>query len=811
MNMPMGPLHSTYDLPLVVLSYFVAVLASYTALDLGGRVTAVRGGGRLLWLAGGAAAMGIGIWSMHFVAMLAFRLGMPVSYDLGIVLLSVLFAIAGSAVALAVATLGRLSIVRLGFGSAFLGAGVVAMHYTGMAAMRMSATVTYDPGLFALSIVIAVGASLAALWLTFRFRESSGGNHFIPKLLAGLVMGAAISGMHYTGMAAARFEFSSAIMGVGVSVVPLAYAVGIATSLYLGVTLLGVFVDRRLRHQAHRLLTSEQQFRSLFEHNSDAVIAVDLDGRVVEANRVALAITGLSLDLMRGRTLTELNVLKDPVSVRRTFEETLVSGPQSFESQLLIKGSETHFTVTTIPIIVQDKTIGVYALGRNVTEQRQIEGRNRYLAYHDDLTGLANRRLFLDELQRRISDPQTKFLALLIFDLDRFKAINNTIGQDSGDQVLIRFAHRLRDEAGESSLVARIGSDEFAVFLAAGSHAVAAARADELFRKLDREIRWDGQELRLQTSAGAVVYPHDGDSVDSLVKNAEIALLWAKGRGRNRLQALDSEMLSWVQARMEIETGLRKALERGEFAVRYQVQKSMDGATVGAEALLRWNPAGKPPVPPSEFIPVAEDTGLIKSIGTWVLRTACRQNKAWQDAGLPPVIMSVNLSIKQFEQPDFVATVAAALEETGLPPEYLDLEITESMAMEVEQTLVTLSGLKSLGVHISMDDFGTGYSSLSSLKRFPIDSLKIDQSFVRDIAEDTDAPIVETIIAVAHTFKLKVVAEGVETAAQLEFLRSKKCDVVQGYLYGKPQTAEEFQADHLSPAAYGLRNPPVLS
>jgi len=799
MNTPVSVLHTSYDLTLVVLSYLVAVLASYTALDLGGRVTANRGGVRVLWLAGGALAMGVGIWSMHFIAMLAFRMGMglDVSYDFGTVLLSVVFAIAGTAVALALTARESLSPLRLVFGGVFMGAGVVAMHYTGMAAMRMAATVVYDPWLLGYSMLIAVGASMAALGLTFRFRGSGGRAQVGPKLLAALIMGAAVSGMHYTGIAAARFIPTGFRQEGAVSEGPLAYTVGIVTSFYLGITLLGTFVDRRLRTQAQRILDSEQRFQSLFAHNLNAIVAVDLDGRVTDANPTTLGLLGLSLDQMYGKTFTEIGILKDSAMVRQAFETTLTSGPQSFETELIANQRETLYSITTIPIIVQGTTLGVYALGKNVTEERQVENRIRHMAYHDDLTGLANRRRFLEELERALASPAKRFLALLMFDLDRFKAVNNAIGQDSGDKVLTQFAQRLREEAGQTALVARIGSDEFAVFFSAASRAEADIRADDLFRRLDRDLPVDEQEIHLRASVGTVVYPDDGDDVDTLIKNADIALMWAKSRGRARLQAFDHEMLLWIQERNEIERGLRKALEREEFEIRYQVQKSMDGRTVGAEALLRWNPPGRRPVPPSDFIPVAEDSGLIKAIGAWVLRTACRQNKAWQDAGLPPITMSVNLSIKQFEQPDFISTVALILAQTGLEPRFLDLEITESMAMEVERTLETLSGLKALGVAISMDDFGTGYSSLSSLKRFPIDSLKIDQSFVRDITEGKDAPIVETVIAVAHTFKLNVVAEGVENEAQMTFLRDHGCDAVQGYLYGQPQTAEEFRAAHL--------------
>ena len=780
------------------MSYFVSVLASYTALDLGGRVTAVRGSGRLFWLAGGAIAMGAGIWSMHFVAMLAFRMDMPVSYDLPEVLYSVLFAIAGAMLALALTFVGRLSWWRLLLGALFMGAGVVAMHYTGMASMRMDAEVSYDPLLYGLSVAIAIGASLAALWLTFRFRDRAGRTHFGPKLLAGLVMGAAVSGMHYTGMAAAHFTPSAASFAAGVSERPLGFAVFIATSFYLGMMLLGVFIDRRLRFQAQQLLTSEQQFQSLFAYNADPVIAVDLEGRVIDANPATKKETGIPLEVMRGRTFSELSVLKDAASVRQSFEATLTQGPQSFETQLAVQGRESYYTVTMVPIIVHEKTLGVYALAKNVTEQRLAENRIRHMAYHDDLTGLANRRLFLEELTRTLTNPKIRFLSLMMFDLDRFKAINNVIGQLPGDQALVVFAKRLNDAAA-SAVVARTGSDEFAVLLTAGSLSEARSRPEEVFLSLKREFQWQGQEFQLQTSVGCALYPSDGDDVDTLLKNADIALLWAKRHGRNQIRTFDKEMLLQAQLRVEIEEGLRRALERNEFEVRYQVQKAMDGTTTGTEALLRWNPPHRKPVPPSEFIPVAEDSGLIKVIGTWVLRTACHQNKAWQEAGLPPITMSVNLSIKQFEQPDFVGIVAGVLEETGLDPRYLDLEITESMAMEAEQTLRTLNGLKALGVTISMDDFGTGYSSLSSLKRFPIDSLKIDQSFVRDIIAGKEAPIVETVIAVAHTFRLNVVAEGVENDAQMDFLRRHGCDVVQGYLFGRPQTPEEFRAAHLEP------------
>lgn len=423
-----------------------------------------------------------------------------------------------------------------------------------------------------------------------------------------------------------------------------------------------------------------------------------------------------------------------------------------------------------------------------------------HLAYYDELTGLPNRRSFMDALEACLHSGRSaqESVALFCLNLDRFKSFSQTAGHKVGDQLLQSFAERLRGVTdGCDFIPARMGGDEFAYMAVLCTEGEAAAIASKM-NQPDTPVVIGGLEFHLSASIGYALYPKDGTDGESLLQKAQTALDSAKRRGGNRAYAYDAAMEAAANRKMEIESGLRKAIERGELDVHYQPQVELkSGALVGAEALVRWKHPVQGYVPPSVFIPVAEETGLIKPIGEWVLRSACMQAKAWQAAGYAPITVSVNLSNRQFEEQHLPETVGAVLSECGLEPNYLELEITESMAMDVTRTIQALQGLKKLGIGIGIDDFGTGYSSLSYLKRFPIDKIKIDQSFVRDIAnanDDNDTAIVSAIIAIARHLQLKVVAEGVETQEQFDYLQREQCDMLQGYYFSPPVPADRFES-----------------
>lgn len=434
----------------------------------------------------------------------------------------------------------------------------------------------------------------------------------------------------------------------------------------------------------------------------------------------------------------------------------------------------------------------------DVTETKRYQEQLEYRANFDPLTGLANRNLLQDRLQQAISYAsrfgRTVWVAFI--DLDRFKFVNDSAGHSYGDTLLNIVAERMKACVRAADTVGRMGGDEFVLVLPQYDNGpMSADTIEKIMTQVARPISIGGKEFFVSCSIGIAVFPDDGSTAEILLTHADIAMYRAKEMGRNNFQFFEPSLNARTQARLRIEGALRNALARNEFLLHYQPQVDLrNGQMVGVEALIRWQHPVFGLVSPTEFISLTEETGLIVPIGVWALRTACAQNQAWQAAGLGKVRVAVNLSGIQFAQPDIVQIVASALDESGLDPAHLEIELTESVVMhDVERTVATLHHLKALGVHLSVDDFGTGYSSLAYLKRFPINVLKIDQSFVRDIStEQDDATIVVSIISLAHNLRLRVIAEGVETAEQLEFLRHHNCDEIQGYYFSKPVTATEM-------------------
>jgi diguanylate cyclase (GGDEF)-like protein len=427
-----------------------------------------------------------------------------------------------------------------------------------------------------------------------------------------------------------------------------------------------------------------------------------------------------------------------------------------------------------------------------IAERERAEERARVLAFHDALTGLPNRLLFNDRLRLALAQARRhkRSMAVMFVDLDRFKFVNDSLGHTLGDELLRQVAERLIATVRHTDTVARLGGDEFTLLLP-DLHGPedAAQNARKILNATRRPFLLDGRELYVTPSIGVAVYPEDGRDVDTLLKNADTAMYRAKDEGRDNFQCYTATMNHHALKRLSLESGLRRALPNHELSLEYQPVVNLDGGEIhGFEALLRWKHPLLGSVAPSEFVPVAEATGLILPIGPWVLRTACAQVRRWQETRDYPLAIAVNLSARQFEQADLAEQILRALEETGLSPENLEIEIVESSAMRnTDGAVRTLRALKDIGVRISIDDFGVGYSSLSYLRRLPIDTLKIDRSFVRDITIDPDdAAIVGAVVDLAQTLKLRVVAEGVETEEQLSFLKDRGCDRMQGYLASVP-------------------------
>jgi diguanylate cyclase (GGDEF)-like protein len=436
----------------------------------------------------------------------------------------------------------------------------------------------------------------------------------------------------------------------------------------------------------------------------------------------------------------------------------------------------------------------------DVTERLNTERTIHYMAHHDALTGLPNRRLMQDRLNQAIMSARRKqrHVAVLFLDLDRFKVVNDTLGHDTGDFILKDVARRLASCVREGDTVSREGGDEFVMILPdleRPEHARVVA--DKILKELVRPVEIGGHEIHVTPSIGISHYPNDATDVHQLLKHADNAMYQAKDAGRNTIRFFTNDLNFLLSKRLEIESRLRKAIENEEFFLRYQPQVELaTGRISGMEALIRWNDPQKGEIFPKDFIFVAEELGLIVPIGEWVFRTACRQLRQWEQDGLPPVTIAINISPRQFMSRKLVSTLLAIVREIGANPRHIELEITETMIMRnVEQSIETLTQLRSAGMQVAIDDFGVGYSSLGQLKRLPATSMKIDRSFIMNVPEDASSgSITEAIIAMSKRLKLRCIAEGVETRAQLDFLRANHCDSFQGYLFSRPVTALEATA-----------------
>jgi diguanylate cyclase (GGDEF)-like protein len=434
----------------------------------------------------------------------------------------------------------------------------------------------------------------------------------------------------------------------------------------------------------------------------------------------------------------------------------------------------------------------------DISDRKRAEERVQYLATHDEMTDLPNRAMFLQLLTRAIESARrrNRKAAVLFIDLDRFKIVNDCLGHAAGDALLMEIASRFKRSLRASDVVARLGGDEFVVLVddIEDVRSVATTARKVLLAAL-KPVELMGQECRVTASIGIAVFPEDGDDAVSLMKNADLAMYLAKEEGKNNFQAYSRDISTSSIEKLKIDTHLRRALERNEFTLQYQAKVNMATREItGVEALLRWWNRDLGAVSPAQFIPIAEDIGLIVPIGKWVLKTACAQNVAWQKQGLPSVCMCVNVSPRQFMDANIVSDIRCVLAETGMPGELLELEITEGVIMQnVNQAIGTMNAIKEMGVRLAIDDFGTGYSSLAQLKLFPIDTLKVDRSFIREITEDSeDRAITEAIIAMGRSLGVCVVAEGVETAEQEAFLRNLACDEMQGFHFSKPAHPDEF-------------------
>lgn len=535
--------------------------------------------------------------------------------------------------------------------------------------------------------------------------------------------------------------------------------------------------------------------RCLVTTNLVALAFTDLSGKILSADESFLKLLGYTAASLPA-TIHDLTSPEHHRLDEEAFEKLMAFGVCApFEKDLI-----RHDGIS-VPVlcgaVLQDEEVICFVV--DLSQNKQTKEKLSHLAYHDALTDLPNQVLFKDRLKQAIalSRRSDQLQAVLLLNIDRFKTINDSLGYTAGDQLLQSVAQRLTSCVRESDTVARFGGDEFAILLTQIPRAQDAANvARAIKQSLNQAFIFEDQEIFVSSSIGISLYPHDGRDTAGLLKNASAALDRAKVQGGNNYQFYTAGGTTRALKQLVLESNLRVALERAEFLVQYQPQVAIhDFHLVGMEALVRWQHPTLGLLYPKEFITLAEESGLIISLGDWVLRTACAQSKAWQDAGLTPMLLSVNFSARQFQQPTFIADVGAILKETNLDPRWLELELTESSIMkDPEEAIEKLRELKLMGIKVSIDDFGTGYSSLNYLKQFPIDTLKIDRTFVSDVCKDRhDTAIVRAIINLGHALDLTVVAEGVETQEQLQYLSALGCDLVQGFLFSKALPAAAFE------------------
>jgi len=557
--------------------------------------------------------------------------------------------------------------------------------------------------------------------------------------------------------------------------------------------------DITQRKQAQEaLIESEARYSSVFRDNFAVMLLIDPDSSaIVDANPSACEFYGYDHEQLLAMTMPEINVLNGEKEAREIEEARLLNRNHYDFRQQLKNGEVREVEVYSGPVQIQGRKL-IYSIVHDVTDRKRAEEQIQHLAFHDALTELANRALLEDRLTLSLAEAarNQKQGTLIFIDLDRFKVINDSLGHHLGDRLLQEVGKRLKGLARKTDTICRTGGDEFILLLPGIDGGTNAAYfANRILDSFALPFELEGREVFISPSIGISLFPGDGEDSVTLIRNADAAMYLAKQQGRNNFQFFKPELTNLAQQRLILESDLRHALLEKQLQLHYQPQvDATTGVLIGVEALVRWPHPTQGWISPVRFIPIAEECGLIESLGYWVLHTACTQNKAWQESGYPPIRMAVNVSGRQFQQANFIETVDRVLAETGLDPRFLEVEVTENIIMEnVEETVQTLNSLKARKISLAIDDFGTGYSSLSYLRQFPIDRLKIDRSFVINIIQDADdAAIASAVIGLAKTLNLEVIAEGVETVEQAEFLRERQCDLLQGYYFSRPVPPQEL-------------------
>jgi diguanylate cyclase (GGDEF)-like protein len=803
-------LHSilaTHDLRLVLLAALVCTLSAFSGIGLLARARSTQGRPRLIWLSVAAIAVGFGIWSTHFIGMLALDAGFQLGYDPLITAVSLAIAIIGCGLGFFMATNGNGRSDHL-LAGAIVGLGITGMHYTGMAALVMGGEILWDNGLVVASVLL--GATLGALALMFG-ATSSNKKH---KVAAVVLLTLAICSMHFTAMGAADFSNCFAVTTIGdMSPGQISLNIGLASILILAAVLGGLYLDARddLRRlaDAGRISTISARLELALTHMSQGLALFDAHERIILVNDRLMAILGIStsrsVDGLQLRDFCRV-VLEahgptpsdEQVDEVYRLHKRLIAGEDNGE---LVQELDSAKTIRVIhrPALPE----GWVSTIEDISERRKSEAQITHMARHDSLTGLPNRNHFNDAAEAALQAARAgdKRLAVLGIDLDRFKEVNDHHGHAVGDVVLRMVSDRTTAEQKDGEFFARFGGDEFAAFKLFDDDVDLHAFVNRLERQICDRLHIGENSISVGVSIGIAIYPQDGSTLEKLNSNADLAMYRAKDSIIESVCFYEASMDEIARERRSIARDLWTAIDEGQMHLHYQVQKSVaTGDVMGYEVLLRWNHPTRGPISPADFIPIAEECGAILPIGEWVLRAACRTAANWPE----PHKIAVNLSTIQLAHADLAKLVESILVETGLSPARLELEVTESAIIgDKPRALHILRQIKALGVTIAIDDFGTGYSSLETLRSFPFDKIKLDRSFMVDVESNRQSKaIVRAILALGRSLEVPVLAEGVETSAQLALLLNEGCDEAQGYFLGRPGAWPEEETKRVASVAY---------
>ncbi|WP_198964848.1 EAL domain-containing protein [Bradyrhizobium sp. C9] len=810
-------LSGEHDWRLVLLAGLVCFVASIVAVNIFHRAIASQARTRRIWIAIAGAAIGYGIWATHFIAMLAYEPGVPTGYGIVLTALSLAVAMMLTSVGLGLAASDS-SPWRAPVGGAVIGAGIASMHYLGMWALEVPGHVVWSLDLVVASIVLGMLFGYAALSVAVRYQDRW------MSLVAAMLLTLAIVSHHFTAMGAVEIVPDPLLAPEALSLSPAFLAIviaGVALSV-LGMSLVGVLADRRLALRTRRFEEiisqlslarqqveasqkelEEQRFRldTAINHMGEGLCMFDAEKRLVVCNERYAKMYRLPPELLLPGTAHREIITHRIANGLLKGETSDSAATQVLATLNALPADESSSRVDELAdgrlICVTRQPMpggGWVATHRDVTEQRRSEAKITHMAQHDALTDLPNRVLLKEWMEQALSGARCggPSLAVLMLDLDRFKDVNDTLGHPAGDALLKSVAARLRRCVSDTTLVARLGGDEFAVIDYVTDPVTEAGVLAERIRKaLSEPIDLGDHRVTTTASIGIAIAPRDGTDSDEVLRSADLALYSAKSGGRGSFRFFEPELDRLLQTRRSLERDMRSALANGEFELHYQPFINVaSGETCGFEALLRWHHPQRGMVSPAQFIPLAEETGLIVPLGEWVLRTACAEAAKWPD----DLKIAINLSPVQFRSPELVPVIVHALASSGVSPERLELEVTETaIIQDSEAVFAALSQLHDLGVRIALDDFGTGYSSLSFLQKFPFDKVKIDRSFVSELSGATDESrrIARAIVRFAVSLGKTTTAEGVETREQLDILRADACVEVQGFHFSPAVQSEK--------------------